>query len=72
LKRLPSPFRRKNELPAEADTTKLARESEALEAEVVQLERGYVSVLTDAFDDIWARQRLRDQLTVEAHGSGRA
>lgn len=67
LKRLPSPFNRnkKNELPAEADSTRLHRESAALEAEVVQMERGYVTVLTEAFDDVWARVRLRETLQAE-------
>lgn len=71
LKRLPSPFnRKKNELPAEADSTRLGRESAALEAEVVQMERGYVTVLTEAFDDVWARVRLRETLQAEDAATG--
>lgn len=65
LKRLPSPFKKKNELPAEADSTRLNRESAALEAEVVKIERGYVTVLTQAFDDVWARVRLRETVQAE-------
>ncbi len=66
LRRLPSPFGKKNTLPAEADSTRLGRESAVLEAELVETERGYVSFLTEAFDDVWARYRLREQLVAEA------
>lgn len=62
LRRLPSPFSRKKALPAEADSTRVERESHALEGEVVAVERGYVRILTEAFDDVWARHKLRAEL----------